>query len=172
MNCCHGIHETYLNYIESHTGIHLAEAFAGMLEQFRIGEKILSVTCDNASNNDKMVAEMPKSLTCFSPVNHTRCFAHILNLVAKSLLKQFDTKPDENDQGDLNERERGLLALAGDIEQEELTTVQEYDQDDDGEIEEGDDVEGWVDEVHALSPREQENLEESLLPVKRMLIKV
>ena len=50
--------------------------------------------------------------------------------------------------------------------------MQEYDQDDDGEIKEGDDVEGWVDEVHALSPREQENLEESLLPVKQMLIKV
>ena len=152
MNCCHCIHETYLNYIELHTGIHLAEAFAGMLEQFRIGEKILSVTCDNASNNDKMVAEMPKSLTCFSPVNHTRCFVHILNLVAKSLLKQFDTKPDGNNQGDLNERERGLLALAGDIEQEELTTAQEYDKDDDGEIKEGDNIEGWVDEVHALSP--------------------
>ena len=105
-------------------------------------------------------------------MNHTRCFVHILNLVAKSLLKQFDTKPDENYQGDLNDRERGLLALASDIEQEELTTVQEYDQDDDGEIEEGDDIEGWVDEVHALSPQEQENLEESLLPVKRMLIKV
>ena len=172
MNCCHGIHETDLSYIESHTGIHLAEAFAGMLEQFRISEKILSVTCDNASNNDKMVTEMPKSLTCFSPVKCTQCIAHILKLVTKSLLKQFDTKPDENDQGDLNDRERGLLALAGNIEQEELTTTQEYDQDDDGEIKEGDDVEGWVDEVHVLSPQEQENLEESLLPVKWMLIKV
>ena len=124
MNCCRGIHETDLNYIELHTGIHLAKAFAGMLEQFCIGEKILSVTCKNTSNNDKMVTEMPKSLTCFSPVNCTQCFMHILNLVAKSLLKQFDTKPDENNQGDLNDRERGLLALASDIEQEELTTMQ------------------------------------------------
>ena len=127
MNCCCGIHETDLNYVESHTGIHLGEAFAGVLEQFHIGEKILSVTCNNTSNNDKMVTEMPKSLTCFSPVNHTWCFMHILNLIAKSLLKQFDAKLDENNQGDLNDRERGLLALASDIEWEELMTVQEYD---------------------------------------------
>ena len=118
-----------------------------------------------------MIMEMLKSLTCFSAVNHTQCFVHILNLVAKSLLKQFDTKMDDKEKGELNDKERGILALASDIEEEELMTAQEYDEDD-GDIDEDNDVEGWVDEVQALSPQEQENLDKSLVPVKQMLIKV
>ena len=32
--------------------------------------------------------------------------------------------------------------------------------------------EGWVNEINALMPEECENLEESIQPVKRMLVKV
>ncbi|KAF9470669.1 hypothetical protein BDN70DRAFT_769815, partial [Pholiota conissans] len=52
--------------------------------------QILSVTCDNASNNDTMVDELADSLPDWSTINCTHCFAHIVNLVAKSLLKQFN----------------------------------------------------------------------------------
>jgi hypothetical protein len=142
-----------------------------VLRDFRITHKILSVTCDNASNNNKMVTEMEKLLTAFSSMNHTQCFAHIINLIAKSLLKQFDIRDDNERDKDLDDDERSLLALAEDIEHEELTTAQEKD-DDDGEIEEEDGLEGWVDEVEALSPTEQANLEESVRPVKRALVKV
>ncbi|EIW58948.1 uncharacterized protein TRAVEDRAFT_102125, partial [Trametes versicolor FP-101664 SS1] len=53
--------------------------------------QILSVTCDNASNNDTMVAHLEAMLEVFGgDYARTRCFLHILNLTAKSLLKQFD----------------------------------------------------------------------------------
>ena len=75
--------------------MHLAITFAKVLCDFGIEHKILSVTCDNASNNDTMSNKLDHMLTKYSPVNHTCCFTHILNLVAKSLLKQFDVKQDD-----------------------------------------------------------------------------
>ncbi|RPD53315.1 hypothetical protein L226DRAFT_427875, partial [Lentinus tigrinus ALCF2SS1-7] len=53
--------------------------------------QIMNVTCDNASNNDTMIAHLAKLLPAFEGDFHrTRCFAHIVNLVARSLLRQFD----------------------------------------------------------------------------------
>ncbi|TDL13591.1 hypothetical protein BD410DRAFT_698087, partial [Rickenella mellea] len=52
---------------------------------------MLSITCDNASPNDKMVSVLADTITAFpGSANRTRCFAHILNLVAKSIIKLFD----------------------------------------------------------------------------------
>jgi hypothetical protein len=106
---------------QSRSGINLAEAFVNVLQEFKIGGKILFVTCDNASNNDTMVEELEDRLTKFSTVNGTRCFTHILNLVAKSLLKQFDVKPSKKKDNDLNDNEKSLLNMADNIEAEEQT---------------------------------------------------
>jgi hypothetical protein len=149
----------------------LALAFAVVLRDFGIDHKVLSVTCDNASNNDTMVTELNNLLTTFSATNRTRCFAHILNLIAKSLLKQFNVKPKAGDTDDLNNDDASLLALAEDMETKELTAAQEKD-DGDGEAEEDDQVDDWVDEVEALTPEEHADLEESIRPVKRTLVKV
>jgi len=124
------------------------------------------VTCDNASNNDKMVEKLEDLLPVFSSSNHTRCFNHVLNLIAKSLLKQFDVAKTDDD---LNEEEAKLLDLAKDLDGEELTVAQETDGDD-GEVE--DDLEDWVDEVAALTPEEREMLEDDIRPVKMVLVKV
>ena len=62
-------------------------AFAGVLKDFSIEDKILSITCDNASKNDAMVKQLDDTLTKFAAVNCTHSFAHIVNLVVKSLLK-------------------------------------------------------------------------------------
>jgi hypothetical protein len=146
--------------------VNLAQAFAEVLRSFKIENKILSVTCDNASNNDTMIHELDDSLSEFSSLNRTRCFAHILNLVAKALLKQFDVKTE--DKNALTDDERSLLEMAANIETEELTTEQEQD----GEIGDDDDDDGWVDEVAALTPDERVDLENSIRPVKRTLVKV
>ncbi|RDX40980.1 hypothetical protein OH76DRAFT_1300621, partial [Lentinus brumalis] len=51
----------------------------------------MNVTCDNASNNDTMVEHLGTLVPAFQGDFHrTRCFAHIINLVVKSLLRQFD----------------------------------------------------------------------------------
>lgn len=129
------------------------------------------MTCDNASNNEKMAEELEDLLPAFSSSNRARCFTHVLNLIAKSLLRQFDVAKASKLDNELNEEEAELLNLATDLEIEELTTAQEND-DDDGEIEQDDDLEGWVDEVAALTPEEREMLEDDIHPVKMMLVKV
>jgi hypothetical protein len=96
--------------VKSHTGMNLAVAFVDVLQDFGIHHKILSVTCDNTSNNDTMITELDHMLTKFLPVNCTCCFAHILNLVAKSLLKQFDVKHKKKDNDNLNKDKQSLLA--------------------------------------------------------------
>ena len=132
--------------------MNLVVVITGILHDFKIGNKILSVTCDNASNNDRMVIEMSKRLTKFLAVNCTQCFTHIFNLVAKSLLKQFDAKINRMNQ--LNDEDEHLFALAGNIEDEECTVAQQNNPDN-GEPNNEDDEEGWVDELQALSQRHE-----------------
>jgi hypothetical protein len=148
--------------------VNLAQAFAEVVRGFKIDRKILSVTCDNASNNDTMLEELDDLLSGFSSLNRTRCFAHILNLVAKALLKQFDVKSEE--KNDLNDDERSLLDMAANIKAEELTMAQEDD--DDSDIDDNDSNDSWVDGAEALTPEERVNLEESIRPVKKTLVKV
>ena len=46
---------------------------------------------DNALNNDVMVDELANRLENFAGrANHIRCFAHIINLVVKAILREFD----------------------------------------------------------------------------------
>ncbi|KAF8964442.1 hypothetical protein BDZ97DRAFT_1624243, partial [Flammula alnicola] len=53
--------------------------------------QILSVTCDNASANNAMIDHLATLLAEFpGSANQTRCFTHILNLVAKCIMRQFD----------------------------------------------------------------------------------
>ncbi|KAG1812699.1 hypothetical protein EV424DRAFT_1277463, partial [Suillus variegatus] len=53
--------------------------------------QILSVTCDNASNNNVMVENLAAEVPAFGgAASHTRCFLHTVNLVAKSLIREFD----------------------------------------------------------------------------------
>ncbi|KAF9541912.1 hypothetical protein CPC08DRAFT_615488, partial [Agrocybe pediades] len=65
---------------------------------------VLSITCDNASNNDVMIDELEDRLPEFSSLNHTRCFLHVNNLVARTIVKQFDApkgkKSSANEDGD------------------------------------------------------------------------
>ena len=66
-----------------------------------------------------MVDELSKLLRNFpGDVNRTRCFLHIVNLVAKQLLKQFDVPRKDTDSA-LDEAEKQLLDLAAGIDIEE-----------------------------------------------------
>src|SRR6266508_2667096 len=51
------------------------------------------------------------------PANPTRCFTHILNLVAKSILRQFDVaKKSEGAPDDSDDAVRELAALAQELD--------------------------------------------------------
>ena len=52
---------------------------------------MLRVTCDNALANEHMVENLAKLVLEFPRgANRARCFAHIVNLVVKLILHQFD----------------------------------------------------------------------------------
>ena len=94
--------------------------------------------------------------------NQTCCFLHILNLLIKSILKQFDLpkpkekkKLDNNDEGDgsdktMDQAVEELLKLAGEVEIEGEMMANEEDEDGNHE--------GWIDECEELSEDELRDL--------------
>jgi hypothetical protein len=130
------------------------------------------VSCDDASNNEKMADEMEHLLPAFSSGNRVRCFTHVLNLIAKALLKQFEmAKKSENEDDDFTEEEAKLLTLAENLDEEEFTMAEEK-MDENGGADEEDSMDEWVDEVDALTPNERLLLEDEIRPVKMVLVKV
>src|SRR6266540_1242471 len=113
-----------------------------------------------------MVAELADLLDDFpGAANQTCCFLHVINLVVKSIIKQFDL-PKAQPNGILNEATKELLALAGDIILEEEESRNNGKDDD-----EDDDCEGWIDEREEMTEWEREELDESLQLVRLLLTK-
>ncbi len=137
--------------------------------------QILSVTCDNASNNDTMVTHLADLIKAFGgDYARTRCFLHILNLTAQSLIKQFDVKAVQ-DVEQVDDDVRRLLELAREIEAEREAGGEADSDEGVGEDEDrllDDDDESWVDEVASLNDAEREEFEEEVRPVKMTLAKV
>ena len=100
--------------------------------------------------------------------NRTQCFLHIVNLIAKQLLKQFDV-PGKNANVVLDEVERELQELADGLDMEELVTREEWEGED-GEDE--DNTEGWINEMDILTVEDRKELEKSIGLVRVMLVKV
>ncbi|TFK77645.1 hypothetical protein K466DRAFT_439805, partial [Polyporus arcularius HHB13444] len=52
--------------------------------------QMMSITCDKVSNNDTMIQVLARRLPGFEGAFHrVRCFAHVIQLVAKSMLRNF-----------------------------------------------------------------------------------
>src|ERR1700735_611497 len=110
-----------------------------------------------------MVGELSTLLRDFpGEANRTQCFLHIVNLVAKQLLKQFDVPCKDADSA-LNEAEKELFNLAAGVDIEELVTAAERGAR--AGSEDNDDMDGWVDEMEELDAEEHAVLKESVLPV-------
>ena len=102
-----------------------------------------------------MVKELEKTLVNFpGEASRTHCFCHIINLVAKSVITQFDVPNDVN--------------LARQMEVEEARQQLEDKQ----ENKDTDDDEGWVDERAEMSAVELAVLDCDILPARRVLTKV
>jgi hypothetical protein len=121
-----------------------------------------------------MVEELEELLPGFSHVNHTRCFLHVNNLVARTLVRQFDVpKAKPGAAVDDDDPDKELRELAGDIDLEERQTREALlEEIGDGELGPDDDNEEWIDEMAALSQAEREGLQDSLRPVQMILVKV
>ena len=102
--------------------------------------------------------------------NRTRCFDHIVNLIAKSVIQQFDIPKAKGNQS-FDDVLRELMVSAEDLDQEEVATREgecwssEIDSEDDK-------LDGWVDEREDMSETEQRELDDNIQPVRRVLVKV
>jgi hypothetical protein len=117
-----------------------------------------------------MIEELGVLLDDFpGAANQTRCFLHILNLVVKSIIKQFDLPKAVSNApaAPLDEASMELLELAGDLILEEKQSRDEGEDDEDDDNEEG-----WVDERKSMPEWEREELDESVQPVRLLLTKV
>lgn len=138
--------------------------------------QILSITCDNAANNDVMVRELSKLLSEYEgEFGHTRCFLHVINLVAQSILRQFDVKELSEDEIETltDDTAKKLAKLAVGLEDEEAATQMEgidlEELDDEGE---DNDEADWVDEMESMSEEEHLEFQSEIEPIKTVLMKV
>ena len=149
---------------------------------------MLGVTCDNASNNDTMIESMAMILSNFSgEANQARCLAHIVNLVAKIILRQFDkpkkkkktadkpdnlpenpkeTDPKETDPKETDPKETDATNDANEMQEEEIEDTDDLDEErervldkEEKEMDEGDD-EDQEDSAHLA--RDVEIMEEAM----------
>jgi hypothetical protein len=118
-----------------------------------------------------MIEELKILLTEFpGPASHTRCFAHIINLISKTVICQFDV-PTAEDKEIANEVLKELRMLAGDIEAEELIT--RTSRSDATDTDDSDDkAEDWVDEREDMDWGELEELDVDVQLVQMVLVKV
>ena len=111
-----------------------------------------------------MIERLADILTEFpGSANRTRCFAHILNLVAKGIMRQFDSPKG---------KKTGFEAVLKDFA-EELETDSEPDDETEAEGDEALGNEAIDDESRSgMSEEEISALDESVKPVRLVLFKV
>ncbi|KDR67829.1 hypothetical protein GALMADRAFT_146839 [Galerina marginata CBS 339.88] len=158
---------------KSHSGVNLASAFANVLKDFGISDKILSITCDNASNNDAMIEELAKSLEAFpGAANLVSCSLHIVNLVAKGVLHQFEPPKSKKQGNDLfAEGAAELAALSINLEDDGGQLDDKVEDDVDDAVED-DDVEGLDETRDGMSADEIKELKKEVKPVQLVLAKL
>src|ERR1700728_626640 len=117
-----------------------------------------------------MIDELGDLIESFpGDANRARCFNHVIALVAKSAIRQFNVPKGQADAA-LDKAERELRDLAQGIDIEDEMTQGEWEIPGDDDDEENGD--GWVDEVAALSIADCEELEANVRPIRLVLVKV
>lgn len=71
-----------------HTGQNIANMYHEIVDvKFKLSDKVLAITCDNANNNNEFIRRYSEMNKQFSPDNRVRCYAHILNIAVQSCMK-------------------------------------------------------------------------------------
>ncbi|KAK2463721.1 hypothetical protein APHAL10511_004472 [Amanita phalloides] len=157
---------------ESHSGANLAAAFAKILEDFDISHKILSITCNNALVNNKMINELCTLVPEFDGwATHTCCFLHTANLVAKSIIHMFDVnKKGKTSVVGQDDVAKTIEELSKELEHEEEATTAKTEGVDAKEA--ANNNEGLIDLTEEMEPKEHVVHEEHICPVKLVLVKL
>lgn len=77
-----------------HTGALMADEVLKLLSKSELQKKLLSITCDNASNNSTLTQSLQQGLQqlgiSWSPSENTiPCLAHIINLVVQDIIQHL-----------------------------------------------------------------------------------
>ncbi|OAV98892.1 hypothetical protein PTTG_25552 [Puccinia triticina 1-1 BBBD Race 1] len=117
---------------ESHTGEYLARMVQYIVEKFQLKNRICGIVSKNAANNGKMVAELEKLgwKRFKGEPQWIRCFAHILNLIVKAILRLFSRDKKANgqafeDEDSDEEKEAQDLIEGFDDEEDEISSDEE-----------------------------------------------
>ena len=115
-----------------------------------------------------MIRELAELVPGFEgEVSHTRCFLHVINLVAKSLIHQFDTRGGQTDVDGEQQEHTDEPEVPEDSPSEAAATDESDDED-----AATDNDDGFVDEVEKMDEAEKELHECLIKPVKVVLVKV
>ena len=96
------LHEALLSFQQiqgSHMGERLADAVYRVLDLFGVCDKLMCITSDNASNNDRMydsiatILLVEKEIEWDSKSMHIRCMNHMINLSVQAFLKDLKVLP-------------------------------------------------------------------------------
>ena len=108
--------------------------------------------------------------------NQTRCFTHILNLIAKSVLCQFEAPKVKGDDV-LDDAAKELAAIFDELEDDDdddgaSKTNSAGDDSGESDEHEDNDDDGLVDKRGGMLEEELASLEESVKPIRLVLTKV
>ena len=89
------------NLKDVHSGVALAKVVNDILSKYNLIGRVISITTDNASNNNTMVVEMNEHLEdafennrfLDGQIQHIPCLSHIIQLGLKSLLGKIRLNP-------------------------------------------------------------------------------
>ena len=100
------------------------------------------------------------------PRSRVRCFAHIINLVVKIILRQFDIRVKSKKRGEGDEVEQALAELSEELDAA-VNDAERGDEDGDEE----DDVAG-VEELEEAMETDIELIRQQLKPIRQVLTKI
>lgn len=126
-----------------------------------------------------MVARLAEVLPAFDgEASRVRCFAHIINLVVKSILQVFEAPKGRKgrtggaiDEGSEDEGEGPVRIEVGENIQN-TEAVETLESEDDNEEGDDDKVRGWHDERATMTKEKRKGLNARVQPIKSMLGKV
>ena len=74
----------------SHTVNAILAILFYVIEEWHIRERIISITLDNATNNNAMVRALQRRIPNQASLLHQRCATHIINLIVKAGFEHFE----------------------------------------------------------------------------------
>ena len=72
-----------------HTANNILEIILGVIQEWELSARIISVTLDNATSNDSMIRGLQTKILCEENLMHQRCATHIINLIVQSGARAF-----------------------------------------------------------------------------------